>query len=77
MVKFSTIGFVLLLIGVLSLVYEGFHYSRRERVLTVGSTRITLDDNESSFYSSPPTIFGASALIGGIALLIAGAKKKS
>lgn len=77
MVKFSTIGFVLLLLGALSLVYEGFQYSRREKVITVGSTRISLDDNESSFFSSPPALFGTFAVVGGVALLLAGAKKKA
>jgi hypothetical protein len=77
MVKLSTVGLVLVVLGALVLVYQGFNYSRHEKSLTVGSTRITLDDNDASFFSSPPTIVGVSALVGGIGLMFAGAKKKS
>jgi hypothetical protein len=77
MVKLSTIGLVLIVLGALALVYQGFNYSRHEATLTVGSTRVTLDDNQASFFSAPPTILGALALVGGIGLMFAGAKKES
>jgi hypothetical protein len=73
MVKISTIGAVLVVLGTMVLIYVGFNYSRHEKVLDAGSLHITLESNEQSFL---PTTFGALAMISGIAFIVVGAKKK-
>ena len=68
------IGILLIVLGGLALVYQGFNYTHRERVLDVGPIHATADEHEDV---SIPPILGGLALVGGIVLLVAGARKNS
>jgi hypothetical protein len=68
------IGILLIVLGGLALVYQGFNYTHRERVLDVGPIHATADEHEDV---SIPPILGGLALVGGIVLLVAGARKTS
>jgi hypothetical protein len=68
------IGILLIVLGGLALAYQGFNYTRQEKVLDLGPIHATREDTERV---SIPPILGGLALAGGIALLVVGAKKNS
>ena len=68
------IGILLVILGGLALAYQGFTYTHRERVLDVGPIHATADKQD---HVSIPPILGGLALVGGIVLLVVGAKKNS
>ena len=67
------IGIVLVVLGALALAYQGINYTRTEKVLDLGPIHAT---KETQNRIPLPPIFGGIALIGGIALLIAGARRR-
>ena len=67
-------GIVLIVLGALALAYQGFSYTRHEHVMDVGPMHVTTETKDRI---PIPPIFGGLALIGGIALLVAGGKKSS
>jgi hypothetical protein len=68
------IGFVLIVIGLLSLAYGGISYTRKEKVLDIGPIEATAEKRETI---PLPPILGALVLAGGIVLVVSGSKKKS
>jgi uncharacterized membrane protein YidH (DUF202 family) len=68
------IGIVLVVLGALALAYQGINYTRTEKVLDLGPIHATKDTQERI---PLPPILGGIALIGGIGLLIAGARQKA
>lgn len=70
----SMAGILLVVLGVLALVYQGFTYTHREKVFDVGPIHATRDDRERI---PLPPIFGGLALAGGVALLVMDARKKA
>lgn len=70
----TVLGILLVVLGGLALAYQGFSYTRHEKVLDVGPIHATRDDTE---HVPIPPLVGGLALAGGIALLIMGAKQKA
>jgi uncharacterized membrane protein YidH (DUF202 family) len=68
------VGILLIVLGGLALAYQGFNYTRHERVMDVGPMHVTREDRE---WVSVPPILGGLALVAGIAVLVVGAKKNS
>jgi hypothetical protein len=68
------LGILLVILGTLALAYQGFNYTRQERVLDVGPIHATAERHERV---SIPPVLGGLALVGGVALLVAGAKQGS
>lgn len=68
------IGILLIVLGGLALAYQGFNYTHHERVMDVGPMHVTREDHDRV---SIPPILGGLALVGGIVLLVVGAKKNS
>jgi len=68
------IGILLIVLGGLALAYQGFTYTHREKVLDVGPIHATADEQH---HVSIPPILGGLALVGGIVLVLVGAKKSS
>jgi hypothetical protein len=64
-------GIVLIVLGIIGLVYQGIGYTKHKDVLDVGPIHATKDTHETI---PIPPILGGIALVGGIALLVAGAK---
>ena len=63
----KTLGIILIVLGMLGLVWGGFTYTTREKVVDIGPIHATRDKT----HNVPlPPILGAVALIGGIALLV-------
>jgi hypothetical protein len=63
----KVIGIVLLVIGILSLAYQGFSYTTQKKVVNIGPIQATKEEH----HTVPlPPILGALALIGGVVVLI-------
>jgi hypothetical protein len=70
----SMAGILLVIVGVLALIYQGFSYTHREKLFDVGPIHATTDEQK---HIPIPPIFGGLALAGGVVLLAFGAKQKS
>jgi len=68
------IGVLLIVLGGLALAYQGFNYTRQRNVIDVGPIHATADEHERV---SIPPILGGLALVGGIVLVVVGARKSS
>jgi hypothetical protein len=66
------IGFVLVVLGVLALVYGGISYNRQRTVLDIGPFKATATE-QKNIPLSP--IVGGIALLGGIILLVVPRKR--
>jgi drug/metabolite transporter (DMT)-like permease len=66
------LGILLVVLGALALAYQGFNYTRQEKVLDVGPIHATEERHERV---SIPPLLGGLALVGGVALLAVGAKR--
>jgi hypothetical protein len=65
------LGVILVVLGVLALVYQGFTYTTQKKVLDVGPIQATKQER----HTVPlPPILGALALIGGVVILVSDRK---
>jgi hypothetical protein len=67
------IGIVLIVLGIVSLALGGISYTKREKVLDVGPIQATAERHRTI---PLPPLLGGLALAGGVALLIAGSRKR-
>ena len=65
--KQSTVGILLIVLGVVALAYQGFTYTTREKVIDLGPLKASV--NEEHTVPLPP-IIGALAIVGGVVLLM-------
>jgi hypothetical protein len=70
----TILGILLVVLGGLALVYQGFNYTRQEKVLDIGPIHATADTQE---HVPLPPIVGGLALAAGAVLLVIGAKRKA
>lgn len=68
----SLAGLVLIILGIIALTYQGITYTTHKKVLDVGPIQAT--KTEHNTIPLPP-IFGGVALVGGIVLMMVGAKE--
>ena len=68
----SLLGILLVVLGALALAYQGITYTHREKVIDLGPIHATEDKRERI---PLPPILGGLALVGGVVLLLAGARK--
>ena len=61
------IAIALIVIGILSVGYQGFSYVTRDKVADLGPIEVTKEDRKTFFI---PPLIGALVLAGGIALLL-------
>jgi hypothetical protein len=66
-------GYILIVIGVISLAIGGISYTKREKVLDLGPLQATAERQKTI---PLPPLLGALALAGGVALVIAGSKRR-
>ena len=73
MTQLRNIGIVLIVLGILSFAYEGLiKFKTREKVIDAGPLHVTAEKTHTIRF---PVLGGAVALIGGVVLLVASAKK--
>jgi hypothetical protein len=66
------LGIALLVIGIVMLVYTGFSYSKREKVVDAGPIHISADKEKTVNW---PPYAGAILVLGGIVLLVTGNRR--
>ena len=66
------LGVVLIALGVIALVYQGFTYTTQKKVLDIGPIQATKEEHHSI---PVPPIIGVIALISGVAVLATGRGK--
>ena len=64
-------GIVLIVVGLFGLAWGGFSYTTSEKIVDIGPIHATRDETH---HVPMPPIAGAVALVGGVALLLAGKK---
>jgi hypothetical protein len=69
----AIIGIVLLVLGLLSLVYGGISYTRREEILDLGPIEATAERRETIPLSP---VIGVVGVVGGVVLLVVAARRK-
>jgi uncharacterized membrane protein HdeD (DUF308 family) len=67
-------GIALIVLGIAALAYQGISFTTREKALDLGPIEVTTENTRNI---PLPPIVGAIALVGGIALLVMGAKKSA
>jgi hypothetical protein len=68
----ALIGIILIVLGIAALAYQGITYTRKETVLDLGPIHA---EAERQHTIPLPPIIGVAAVVGGIALLVIGARK--
>jgi uncharacterized membrane protein len=72
-VKAATIiGIALIILGVVAFAYQGITYTTQEKVIDIGPLKATVEKKETI---PLPPVLGGLSLVGGIVLLIVGARK--
>lgn len=66
------VGIALILLRIVALAYQGITYTSREKVIDIGPFHATAE-TEKTIPLSP--VLGGLALVGGIVLVVVGAKK--
>jgi len=70
----SWLGILLVVAGALILAYQGINYTREKRVIDMGPMHVTQESHE---HIPLPPILGGLALVGGVVLLVIGARSRS
>jgi hypothetical protein len=68
----TMLGSALILLGIVAFAYQGITYTTTEKILDIGPLQASVDKQETI---PLPPIVGALSLVGGIVLLIVGARK--
>lgn len=66
------VGVLLIAIGIISLAYGGFTYTKREKVIDLGPIQATAEREHTVPF---PPIMGGICLVGGILLVLVGNRK--
>jgi hypothetical protein len=69
----SIVGLALVVLGLIALAYQGITYTTRETVLEFGPIHATADRQRTV---PLPPVFGIAGVVGGVALLMAGARTR-
>jgi uncharacterized membrane protein len=68
----TLVGIALIVLGIVAFAYQGITYTSREKVIDIGPFQATAD-TQKTIPLSP--LLGGLALVGGIVLVVVGAKK--
>jgi uncharacterized membrane protein len=67
----TVLGIILVLLGIISFAYQGINYTTHKKIVDLGPVHATKEEH----HTIPlPPILGGLALVGGIVLVIAGAR---
>ena len=68
----TLVGIVLIVLGIIAFAYQGITYTSREKIIDIGPIHATADTQKTIPFSP---LLGGLALVGGIVLVVVGAKK--
>ena len=68
----TIVGIALIVLGIVAFAYQGVTYTSREKIIDLGPIHATAD-TQKTIPLSP--LLGGLALVGGIVLVVVGAKK--
>jgi uncharacterized membrane protein len=68
----TLIGIALILLGIVAFAYQGITYTSREKIIDIGPLQATAETKKTVPLSP---FLGGLALVGGIVLVVVGAKK--
>jgi len=68
----TLVGIALIVLGIVAFAYQGITYTSREKIIDIGPFQASAD-TEKTIPLSP--LVGGLALVGGIVLVVFGAKK--
>lgn len=69
----NVVGIILIIVGILALFYEGYTYTKHEKVAQVGDVQVTADTKETVYFSP---IWGGLSLVAGVVLVVVARKTK-
>jgi len=70
--KTKTIGIALIIIGIIMMIYLGFNYFTKEKVVEIGSLELNVDKKHHVQW---PPLAGAIILVGGIVVFLMSKKE--
>jgi uncharacterized membrane protein len=70
----TLVGILLIVLGIIALAFQGITYTRHRKIVDVGPIHATAETKERI---PLPPILGGIALVGGISLVIVGARRKA
>lgn len=70
----TLVGIALIVLGIVAFAYQGISYTSREKVIDIGPLQASVDTKKTIQF---PPILGGLVLVGGIVLVVVGAKKSS
>ena len=70
----AILGVLLIVFGLVALAYQGFTYTRREKVIDLGPIQATAERQRT--VPLPPVV-GIVAVAAGVALVVVGARKRA
>ncbi len=71
----TLVGIALIIFGIISLGYQGFHYTQQEKIAQLGDLQVTAQTEKTVYF--PPIVGGLSLAAGIVLVLIARIKNKS
>lgn len=63
----NLVGIVLIIFGIVTLAYEGFTYTKQEKIAEIGDVKITADTQKTVYF---PPILGAASILVGLGLVV-------
>ncbi len=72
MKSIAVVGVALIVLGLVALVYQGISYTSRDTIIDIGPLHATADRQRTL---PLPPVLGIAAVAGGVALMVAGARK--
>jgi hypothetical protein len=72
--QMTIVGVVLIALGVVALIYQGISYTSRETVIDIGPLHATAERQKTL---PLPPVLGIVVVAGGVAMLVAGARKRA
>lgn len=67
----TILGIVLLLVGIVTLSYQGVTYTKQEKIAQIGDVAVTAEHPKTIYF---PPILGGLAVLAGLVLVVVGRK---
>jgi UDP-N-acetylmuramyl pentapeptide phosphotransferase/UDP-N-acetylglucosamine-1-phosphate transferase len=71
MKSITIVGVLFIIIGILTLTYQGFSYTKQEKIFQMGDINVTADTQKTVYV---PPVLGGLSIVAGVILVIVGKK---